>query len=174
MRWSSSQHAGIAPTKRFGKHCHCLKKGVRNFLDAVVYRLENRDLGEPPIPVIEPPAPGHIGNQRTGQQQTTKNKHHAQTGHVFELLPEARNRVWRHRLYGCQRPTKIPSSSPISHNSTQMVIASGSQTSRPVSRYFLSGTESFLMSNYGKRTHLHNQRLRRVQHQVWKMVILCR
>src|ERR1035437_7772702 len=34
----------------------------------------------------------------------------------------------------------MASSSPTSHNSSQMVTANGNQTSKPVSRYFLIGT----------------------------------
>jgi hypothetical protein len=37
----------------------------------------------------------------------------------------------------------MPSSIPISHNSTQMVMAKGNHTNRPVNRYFFIGTKTF-------------------------------
>src|SRR5450830_1156796 len=55
------------------------------------------------------------------------------------------------------KPPKMASSSPTSHNNTQMVMANGNQTSKPVSRYFLIGTRfpAFWLGSVNGRRKCH-------------------
>ena len=131
-------------------HQHRLAEGVaaareqrvRDLLDRAVDRLDDRDACcSSAVPLAQPPLAEDVG-RRTRRSAAAPGQHHQHAqararGAGARCVRVRRLRQHRLRSPRAARRTRRRAA-PSSHGSTQMVMASGSQTSRPARRYFFT------------------------------------